>query len=123
MNIAEAGTAVDIVTPDQHWQSTWHSPTDVPAGTAHGSAGVCLTDGQVVLVTDDGRHWQLPGGRPEDGEDWADTLDREVQEEACADRSPPPLTRLQPWRMPARHGGGPRTSSLRHPWTVSFPLQ
>lgn len=46
MNIAEAGTAVDIVTPDQHWQ--------------------------------------LPGGRPKTGEDWADTLDREVQEEACA---------------------------------------
>ena len=84
MNIAQAGTAVDIVTLDQHWQSTWCPPTDVPSGTAHGSAGVCLADGKIVLVTDDGQHWQLPGGRPEDGEDWADTLDREVQEEACA---------------------------------------
>jgi ADP-ribose pyrophosphatase YjhB (NUDIX family) len=26
----------------------------------------------------------LPGGRPEPGEDWADTLRREVREEACA---------------------------------------
>jgi ADP-ribose pyrophosphatase YjhB (NUDIX family) len=84
VNIAEAGTAVDIVTADQHWQSTWYPAADVPSGTAHGSAGVCLADGQIVLVTEDGRRWQLPGGRPDDGEAWADTLDREVREEACA---------------------------------------
>jgi hypothetical protein len=84
VDIAEAEIAVDIVTPDQHWQSTWYPPAEVPSGTAHGSTGVCLVDGEVVLVTEDGRRWQLPGGRPENDETWADTLDREVYEEACA---------------------------------------
>jgi ADP-ribose pyrophosphatase YjhB (NUDIX family) len=28
--------------------------------------------------------WELPAGRPEAGEDWRTTLDREVMEEACA---------------------------------------
>jgi ADP-ribose pyrophosphatase YjhB (NUDIX family) len=50
----------------------------------HGSAAVCVTGDLVVMVTDDGRRWGLPGGRPEPGEDWADTLRREVAEEACA---------------------------------------
>jgi ADP-ribose pyrophosphatase YjhB (NUDIX family) len=38
----------------------------------------------VVLVSGDGDRWGLPGGRPEPGEDWADTLRREVREEARA---------------------------------------
>jgi ADP-ribose pyrophosphatase YjhB (NUDIX family) len=37
-----------------------------------------------VLVSGDGDRWGLPGGRPEPGEGWADTLRREVREEACA---------------------------------------
>jgi ADP-ribose pyrophosphatase YjhB (NUDIX family) len=36
------------------------------------------------MVSGDGDRWGLPGGRPEPGEDWADTLRREVREEACA---------------------------------------
>ena len=28
--------------------------------------------------------WEFPQGRPEKGEDWRATLDREVLEEACA---------------------------------------
>jgi ADP-ribose pyrophosphatase YjhB (NUDIX family) len=84
VDIAQPGLAVDIVTPDQHWQSTWYPPAEVPAGTPHGSTGVCVVDGWVVLVSDNGRQWQLPGGRPEPGEDWAATLKREVGEEACA---------------------------------------
>lgn len=38
----------------------------------------------MILVSGDGKYWQFPGGRPEAGEDWSDTLAREVSEEACA---------------------------------------
>jgi len=56
-----------------------------PNGKAHGSTGVCLTNGgSAVLVSPDGESWGLPGGRPEGDEDWRATLDREVLEEACA---------------------------------------
>lgn len=37
-----------------------------------------------MLIGTDGRTWGLPGGRPEPGESPADTLRREVAEEACA---------------------------------------
>lgn len=47
--------------------------------------GFCFTDaGQVVLVCLDGGFWNLPGGQVEPGERPADTLVREVAEEACA---------------------------------------
>jgi hypothetical protein len=59
----------------------WHPPADAPPGAPHGSAGVCVADDAVVLVSGDGARWGLPGGRPEPGEDWAATLRRE---EACA---------------------------------------
>jgi 8-oxo-dGTP pyrophosphatase MutT (NUDIX family) len=39
---------------------------------------------RVVLVSNDGQRWGLPGGRPGQHEGWADTLRREVDEEACA---------------------------------------
>ncbi|MDA0352013.1 MAG: NUDIX domain-containing protein [Chloroflexi bacterium] len=69
----------------EDWLASWHPPSAVPIGVAHGSAGVCLTvDGEVVLVSEDGRSWDLPGGRPEGEENWRETLDREVLEEACA---------------------------------------
>lgn len=84
VDIAEPGLPVEIITTDHHWQATWYAPTETPPGTPHGSAGVCLVDDQVVMVTEDGRRWQLPGGRPEPSEDWAATLRREVSEEACA---------------------------------------
>jgi ADP-ribose pyrophosphatase YjhB (NUDIX family) len=43
-----------------------------------------VTGDRVVLVSSDGERWTLPGGRPESHERWADTLQREVREEACA---------------------------------------
>lgn len=47
--------------------------------------GLCLTsDHQLLLVSQDGESWTLPGGRPEPGETHVDTLTREVWEEACA---------------------------------------
>lgn len=71
---------------DQRWLVSWHPQTlPPPSGTAHGSEALCVTsDGQVVLVSQDGESWSMPGGRPERDEDWRATLDREVLEEACA---------------------------------------
>lgn len=47
--------------------------------------GLCLTlEGQLLLVSQNGEFWTLPGGRPELGEAHAGTFTREVWEEACA---------------------------------------
>ena len=71
---------------DQEIVLSWHPPDlPAPAGKNHGSAGICFApDGKVVLVTWPGFSWDFPAGRPEDGEDWRATLEREVLEEACA---------------------------------------
>ena len=65
----------------------WHPPTlPPPSGKRHGAAAICHTAAdRVVLVSHDGgQHWSFPGGRPEGDEDWRETLEREVLEEACA---------------------------------------
>jgi ADP-ribose pyrophosphatase YjhB (NUDIX family) len=69
----------------QHWRVAWFPPPDPPPGTPHGAEAVCVTGDRIVLVSRDGDLWGLPAGRPEPGEDWADTLRREVREEACAE--------------------------------------
>jgi 8-oxo-dGTP pyrophosphatase MutT (NUDIX family) len=43
--------------------------------------GVLLLDGQVVLVKNSRDEWELPGGRPDAGEEHAQTLAREFVEE------------------------------------------
>ena len=65
---------------------SWHPPEPgAPAGTNHGAGGICFTpEGKIVLVTWPGFAWDFPAGRPEAGEDWRATRDREVFEEACA---------------------------------------
>ena len=70
----------------QDWVASWHPPElPAPAGRPHGSAGICFTpEKNIVLVTWPGVAWKFPAGRPEVGEDWRATLDREVLEEACA---------------------------------------
>jgi ADP-ribose pyrophosphatase YjhB (NUDIX family) len=40
--------------------------------------------GEIVLISPDGKLWDLPAGRPETVETWEDTLRREMLEEACA---------------------------------------
>jgi 8-oxo-dGTP pyrophosphatase MutT (NUDIX family) len=54
-------------------------------GNPHGAAAICFAGpDEVVLVSQDGDSWGFPGGRPESGESWRATLEREVSEEACA---------------------------------------
>src|SRR5712692_6993647 len=67
------------------WIVAWHPGSKAPEGTPHGATAICLTaDGGLVLIGNDGERWGLPGGRPEKEESWAQTLHREVLEEACA---------------------------------------
>jgi ADP-ribose pyrophosphatase YjhB (NUDIX family) len=84
VDVAEDGIEWLVMSDGQSWQVAWFPPPDPPAGTEHGSAGVCVAGDQVILVSSDGRRWGLPGGRPEPGEDWLAALHREVAEEACA---------------------------------------
>jgi 8-oxo-dGTP pyrophosphatase MutT (NUDIX family) len=80
------GQEVRVHDAGQAWIVTWHTPDSVPDGQRHGSAGICLTpDEHVVLVSADGTHWDWPAGRPKGSEDWEATLRRELREEACAD--------------------------------------
>ena len=46
---------------------------------------VCFTPEGKVLVVRETDHWIIPGGKPELGESYEDTLHREVTEEACID--------------------------------------
>lgn len=73
-----------LSTDSQDWRVGWYPAPEPPLGTAHGAAAVCVAGDRVVVVSGDGRRWGLPGGRPEAGEGWAETLHREVLEEACA---------------------------------------
>ncbi len=83
--IISDGETLRMPAGGQVWDVSWHSAPQAPDGTGHGSSGVCVTRaGLVVLVGNDGDSWGLPGGRPEGDESWAETLRREVSEEACA---------------------------------------
>lgn len=79
------GEELKCPTHGQEWLASWHLPLAPPSGTPHGSAGVCVTDtGDIMLIGNDGIHWDLPAGRPEGAETWEETLRREMREEACA---------------------------------------
>jgi ADP-ribose pyrophosphatase YjhB (NUDIX family) len=82
--IARDGHDLVVSSNGEAWRVGWYPPPDPPPGTPHGAAAVCVSGDRVVLVSSDGQRWGLRGGRPEQGERWADTLRREVVEEACA---------------------------------------
>ncbi len=82
---AQDGEDVVVRANGQEWIGSWHPPAAPPEGTPHGASAVCVTgDGENVLISPDGEHWGLPGGRPEGSETWKETMRREVLEEACA---------------------------------------
>jgi len=82
---ARDGEEIAVRAEDQDWIVSWHPAFALPSGTPHGAAGLCATgDGEIVLISADGEHWDLPGGRPEGNETWEETLRREMREEACA---------------------------------------
>jgi ADP-ribose pyrophosphatase YjhB (NUDIX family) len=82
-NVALDGVELPF-SDDQDWVVAWFPLPDPPPGTPHGASAVCVAGDEVVLIGDDGERWGLPGGRPEAGESFLDTLRREVDEEACA---------------------------------------
>lgn len=48
------------------------------------ASGVCFTENDNIVLVNDGKNWLLPGGAPEGKESMAETLIREVREEACS---------------------------------------
>ncbi|UCD09540.1 MAG: NUDIX domain-containing protein [Dehalococcoidales bacterium] len=84
--MAHDGEEFSFHADGQDWIASWHSPDfEAPEGKMHGSAAVCITDDDnIVLVSSDGQYWDFPGGRPNGNENWRETLEREVLEEACA---------------------------------------
>jgi hypothetical protein len=87
---------------------SWHAPSIEPEGQAHGAEGICVTGtGDVVVISRDGRRWELPAGRPEGDETWEQTLRREVREEACATVVRARINAPQcPRKLHLREGGG-----------------
>ena len=68
-------------------RTKWTRGTEVPNGLeVRQVSGVCFIPvGEIVLVSETGNEWNLPGGHPEAGETPPETLTREVTEEACAE--------------------------------------
>ena len=83
--VALDGEEVRAPSNGDDWRMAWHPPAATPPGQPHGANAFCVTaGGEVVLISSDGARWGWPGGRPEPGESWKQTLEREILEEACA---------------------------------------
>lgn len=46
-------------------------------------SGYVFNDKNQLLIVKNGKTWTIPGGHPEAGESYLDTLNRELMEEAC----------------------------------------
>jgi len=67
-------------------QTEWiPEPFIPPAELTIQVSGICFTENQKIILVNDGRNWQIPGGAPEVNESIEKTLIREIREEACAE--------------------------------------
>lgn len=83
--VAQNNEEFQVQADGQEWLLSWHPPPTPPAGKPHGAAGICVTQSsEIVLISANGRDWDVPAGRTEEGETWEQTLRREMLEEACA---------------------------------------
>ncbi|MGY2893117.1 NUDIX hydrolase [Deinococcus sp. UYEF24] len=80
------------ITHNTVWQGvkllhTWQPSTELSTSfPVRQISSVCFSGpGEIVLVSETGNEWNLPGGHPEAGETPTETLTREVAEEACAE--------------------------------------
>ena len=107
----------------QDWVESWHPPElAAPDGRPNGSAGICFTpEEEVVLVTWPGVEWEFPAGRPQGDEDWRATLDREVLEEACAVVED--ATLLGFWRVEWVRGRDRGQAFVRSLWCADVKLE
>lgn len=66
------------------WRMAWHPPVETPPGEPYEANAFCVTsEGDVVLVSEDDRHWVWPGGQPRYSESWQQALRRGLLEQAC----------------------------------------
>jgi ADP-ribose pyrophosphatase YjhB (NUDIX family) len=75
-----------VVADGWPYRARWFDPPfRPPLEQTTQALGACFTvDGAIVLVTENGSDWTLPGGAVERGETLEQTLARKVREEACA---------------------------------------
>ena len=103
----EAYQSIQAKQAGQDVRITWFPAHDVPEGKPHGSAGICVTDSrEIVLITQDGKTWGFPGGRPEGDETWEETMCREVREEACVEVKEATLLGFNHWKCVRGHEKG-----------------
>lgn len=72
----------------REWRVVEQPPvTDDEAPIRQVYVWIITSDEEVVIVSKDGEHWQMPGGKPNNGEDVIATANREVHEETGLDIS------------------------------------
>lgn len=68
-----------------HWQGGTPADLSPDIPLTQASAVAFTSEGNIVLIANEAGKWTLPGGTVEQGETIAETLRRELWEEACAE--------------------------------------